>query len=238
MALLGGTGKLGSALGLRLAAGGYAVVLGSRDAGRAEQAANTINHRLEAGEARAGGFARVTGSDNAAAASRADVVVVTVPYESQAQTLLGLAQATCARVVISTAVPLRFIPGQGPIHVDVPEGSAAEQVARLLPEARVVSALQTVSSATLGKLNRDVNTDVIVTGDDDDAKRVVAAILEAVSGARAVDGGPLRNSRYVEQLTVLLLTINARARRNTGLRLTNLSDASAFGVFEQVRSPT
>lgn len=238
VALLGGTGRLGTALALRLAAAGHAVVIGSRDAGRAAEAARSINDRLASAEGVEQSDARVTGAENAGAAAGADVVVVTVPYESQQQTLRGLEHAVAARVVISTAVPVRFVPGTGPAHVDVPEGSAAEQVAELLPDARVVSALQTVSSATLGKLDRDVDADVIVTGDDDEAKRIVAAMLQAAMGARPVDGGPLRNSRYVEQLTVLLLTINMRARRNTGLRLTNLPDAAAFGAVEPARSVT
>ena len=236
VALLGGTGKLGSALALRLALGGFTVVLGSRDAVRAAQTAETINHRLETGDLPGGGFVPVTGSENSRAASGADIVVVTVPYEAQAQTLAGLAEAVSARVVMSTAVPVRFIPGEGPVHVDVPEGSAAQQVAAMLPHARVVSALQTVSSATLGKLDRDVDADIIVTGDDVEAKLEAMAILETLPGARPVDGGPLRNSRYVEQLTVLLMTVNARVRRNTGVRLTNLPDGVAFGVIEPARS--
>jgi NADPH-dependent F420 reductase len=227
VALVGGTGKLGSALGLRLARAGHPVIIGSRDPARAAQAAEDLNTRLaEAGGAASS--ARATGADNAAAAAGAEVIVVTVPYENQRQTLLGLAASVGDRVVVSTAVPIAFVPGQGPSHVEVAEGSAAEQVAAALPRARVVSALQTVSSATLARLDRDVDADIIVTGDDAEAKARVAGLLGILPGARLVDGGPLRNSRYVEQLTVLLLTINLRVKRSTGIRVTNLPDAAAM----------
>ena len=230
VALVGGTGKLGSALGLRLARAGHAVIIGSRDAARAASAAEALNQRLAEDESFAATSARATGADNAGAVAGADVVVVTVPYENQRQTLAGLAADVGDRVVISTAVPIAFVPGQGPTHVDVPEGSAAEQVAAALPRARVVSALQTVSSVTLARLDRDVDADIIITADDADAKSIVSRLLGVLPGARVVDGGPLRNSRYVEQLTVLLLTINMRVKRSTGIRVTNLPDAAAVAM--------
>ena len=227
VALVGGTGKLGSALALRLALGGHRVVIGSRDAARARQSAAEANDRLGAR------LHPIAGDSNGRAVEHADVVVVTVPYDAQAATLRDLAAAVGDRVVVSTAVPVRFTGGQ-PEHVAVPEGSACEQVAVLLPGARVVGALHTVSSATLGKLDREVAADVIVTGDDDGAKRVAAGILSALPGVRAVDGGPLRNARYVEQFTVLLLAINMRARRNTGIRITNLPDEMTLAVAQPV----
>jgi len=140
----------------------------------------------------------------------------------------GHEDAVGERVVVSTAVPVRFIDGSGPTHIEVEQGSASEQVAALLPRARVVGALHTVSSATLAKLDRDLGADVLITGDDPDAKTVVAELLASLSGVRVVDGGPLRNSRYVEQLTVLILSINMRVRRNTGVRVTNLPDELAL----------
>ena len=100
-------------------------------------------------------------------------------------------------------------------------------VAGAVDERVVVGALHTVSSATLAKLDRDLDAEVLITGDDPDAKTVVAELLASLSGVRVVDGGPLCNSRYVEQLTVLLLSINVRVRRNTGVRITNLPDELA-----------
>ncbi len=234
VALIGGTGKLGSALALRLARAGYKVTIGSRDAVRGAQKAEALNDRLLADDSSSGDGSRVAGTDNASAAAAAEVVVITVPYDVQEQTLRGLAESVGGRVVISTAVPVRFVENLGPTHVDVAQGSATEQVAALLPQARVVGALHTVSSATLTRLDRDVGADIIVTGDEPEAKAVAANVLAALPGVRVVDGGPLRNSRYVEQLTVLLLSINLRVRRNTGIRLTNLPDELTLIVTPSV----
>ena len=225
VALIGGTGKLGSALAARFARAGHEVVIGSRDAARAEQSASALAEAL--GE---GGAPRVRGTGNALAAAATDVVVLTVPFDAQVATLRGLADAADGRIVVSTSVPVRFVAGAPPIHVDVAEGSASEQVAALLPRARVVGALHTVSSATLAKLDRPLDADVLITGDDQAAKTVVAELVRSLPGLRVVDGGPLRNARYVEELTVLLLAINMRVRRNTGVRITNLPDDLAFGV--------
>lgn len=230
VALIGGTGKLGSALAARFARAGHEVVIGSRDAVRAEQAASIAAEKL--GEADG---SRVRGAENADAARAASVVVITVPFDAQQATLRGLCGPIDDRVVVSTAVPVRFSQGSLPTHVEVEEGSASQQVAALLPRARVVGALHTVSSATLAKLDRVLDADVLVTGDDPGAKLLVAELLASLSGIRVVDGGRLSNSRYVEQLTVLLLTINMRARRSTGIRITNLPDDLALGSLVSER---
>lgn len=223
VALIGGTGKLGSALAARFADGGVDVIIGSRDATRAVAAAAALS------ASRPGG-GQVRGAANIDAVAMADMVVVTVPFDAQEATLRELADAVGERVVVSTAVPIRYVEGAGPTHVDVEEGSASEQVARLLPRAHVVGALHTVSSATLARTDRPLDADVLVTGDDPAAKAVVAELLASLSGLRVVDAGPLGNARYVEQLTVLLLSINRRVRRNTGVRIVNLPDDVAMGA--------
>ncbi len=223
VALIGGTGRLGSALAARFALAGHEVVIGSRDTARAELAASTLAQSISGVDG-----SRVRGAENAAAAAAAEVVVITVPFDAQDATLRGLAGAVKERVVVSTAVPVHYAKGAVPTHIEVEQGSASEQVAALLPRARVVGALHTVSSATLSRLDRDLDADVLITGDDPAAKTVVAELLASLPGIRVVDGGPLRNSRYVEQLTVLLLAINMRVRRNTGVRITNLPDELAL----------
>jgi NADPH-dependent F420 reductase len=223
IALIGGTGKLGSGLAARLARAGHDVVIGSRDPVRAEAAAHAVVDALS-GEH----VVRVRGAANDAAAAAAEVVVLAVPFDAQRVTVEGLAAAVGDRVVVSTAVPVDFVKGSSPVHVEVEEGSAAEQVAALLPGARVVGALHTVSSAKLGRLDRQLDGDVLVTGDDHPAKVVVADVLASLPALRPVDAGPLENSRHVERLAVLLLTINGRTRRNTGVQITNLPDDRAF----------
>ena len=218
--IVGGTGKLGAALAARLASAGRPVLIGSRDPVRAEQAAARVRERV--------GSENVRGGSNEDAARAGGVVVLTVPYDSVAATLPAIAEAIGDRVVVSTAVPIGFVPGAAPTAISVAEGSACEQAASLLPAARVVGALHSVSHVTLGHLDQPIDADIVLTGDDADAKQVTAELLALLAGARIVDGGPLANSRYVEQFTVLLLSINARHRAHAGVRIANLPDQAAL----------
>lgn len=218
VALIGGTGRSGPGLALRLALAGTPVVIGSRQAEKAEQAAADVRAAVDA----AGGGAEVTGFANADAAERAPVAMITIPHEGQAGLLPGLAGALAGKVVVSTAVPVVWHPELGPLWVDLPEGSAADQAAALLPGARIAAGFHTLSSAVLGNLARRLDAHVVVTGDDAEAKRTTMAIAERLPGIRAVDGGPLRYARHSEQLTVLLLSINRVYKRHTGVMITNL----------------
>jgi 8-hydroxy-5-deazaflavin:NADPH oxidoreductase len=190
--IVGGTGKLGMALAARFASAGLSVVIGSRVEPRAIEAAKTVGDRLP------GDAGVVTGADNVTACAVDGVVIIAVPYEGLDDIIAGLAQPIGDRVVVSTVVPVRFVKGQPPSQVDVPAGSACEQIAAQLPAARVVGALQTLSFVTLRELDQPVDSDVILTGDDETAKAIVAQLLAALRGVRTIDGGGLRNSRFVE----------------------------------------
>lgn len=220
VALLGGTGKLGPGLAMRFALAGVPVVIGSRDGERGAAAAEEVTAKLRA--TGRDDIASVEGTDNLDAARRGRVAVVTVPYEGQATLLPGLAEALAGKVVVSTGVPVRFDPDAGPVHIDVAEGSAAQQVAALLPGARVAAAFHSVSSADLKRLGSPVDGHVVVTGDDAEAKQVAAALVRLVPGTRAVDGGPLHCARYSEYLTVLLLNVNRIYKAHTGIVITEL----------------
>jgi len=167
--------------------------------------------------------------DNAWAAVRARLAVITVPYEGQAAMLPALAESLHGKVVVSTAVPVHFGAVTGPVHIDVPEGSAAQQVAALLPGSHVAAAFHSVSSATLKRLAHPLHEHVLVTGDDPAAKQEAMALVRLLPGARPVDGGPLHCARYSEQLTVLLLTVNAIYKTHAGVVLTNLPADDAAG---------
>ena len=216
--IVGGTGKLGMALAARFARAGLSVVIGSRVAAKAVDAAAVVGQNAPASAG------AIVGADNATACAVDGVVFIAVPYEGLDDLIAGLAPSVGERIVVSTVVPVRFVKGEGPSLIDVQAGSACEQIAAQLPDARVVGALQTLSYVTLRDLGRPVDSDVILTGDDDGAKAVVAHLLTALGDVRMIDGGPLRNSRFVEQLTILLLSINARYRRHTGVRITDLAD--------------
>jgi NADPH-dependent F420 reductase len=217
VALIGGTGRLGPGLALRLARAGCPALLGSREADRAEQRAGEITSRLGADAA-----ASVQGRTNAAAAAEGALAVITVPYEAQAALLPSLAAPLTGKVVVSTAVPVRFEAEAGPVPVAVSEGSAAEQAAALLPGSRIVGAFHTVSSAHLLRLDRALEEDVLLCADDDAAKAAVRRLVELIPGLRPIDAGRLRNSHLTEELTVLLLGVNRLAQRNAGVRLVGL----------------
>jgi 8-hydroxy-5-deazaflavin:NADPH oxidoreductase len=218
VSLIGGTGRLGPGLALRLASAGLPVVIGSRQRDRAEQRAAEVADRIGA----SGGLAAIRGATNEEAAAAGDLAILTVPFEAQAELLPPLAGALRGKVVVSTTVPVRFDTELGPVAVPVAEGSAAEQVATLLAGSPIVAGFHTVSSAHLSRLDRALDEDVIICGDDADAKRQVAEVTGLIPGFRVVDAGRLGNARHLEQLTVLLLGINRLSRRSVGVHLTGL----------------
>jgi NADPH-dependent F420 reductase len=220
IALLGGTGRSGPGLALRLALAGRRIHIGSRDPEKGRAAAAEIRDTL-AGVAGAQP-AEVTGHDNREAAELADIAMITVPYEGMGGLLRGVEPALRDKVVISTVVPMLWSRELGPTALDVPEGSAAEQAAELLPASRVVAGFHSLSSATLKRLDHPIDSHVIVTGDDDHAKQIAMEIAELLPGVRGVNGGALRYARHSEGLTVLLLSINSVYKRHTGVIITDL----------------
>lgn len=213
IAVLGGTGKEGSGLAMRWALHGYRVIIGSRDAERAAQRAAELNEQL--------GGDYLIGRDNAGAAAEANIVVVSVPYSAQKDTLLSVSDQIQGKIVVDVTVPL--IPPQVRT-VYVPEGKAAglEAKALLGDGVRLVSAFQNVSSAKLGDPNTHVDCDVLVCSDDADAKTEVMKLVEA-AGMRGVDAGPLANAVAVEALTPVLLYINKRyGVKGSGIRITGI----------------
>lgn len=204
-AVVGGTGALGSGLVHRLCRAGFQVVVGSRDAQRARDYAQSLQHELPG--------ARASGASNAEAAAAADIVVVAVPFASQAETLAGIATAVQGKIVIDTSVCLRP-PKVGTVHVP-PEGSACMQSqARLGPAVRVVSAFQNISAEHLHDPAYD-NCDILVCSDDDEARAFVATLVSEL-GLRGWQAGPLANSVAVEGMTSVLITINRKYRIQGG----------------------
>jgi 8-hydroxy-5-deazaflavin:NADPH oxidoreductase len=212
--ILGGTGPQGRGLAYRLARAGQRVVIGSRTARRGAAAAAELADLPGAGDALSGG-------DNVRAAA-ADVVVAALPYEGHAETLAGLRERLAGRIVVDCVNPLGF-DSRGPHVLSVPEGSAAEQAAALLPESRVTAAFHHVSAVLLVDPAVDsVDTDVLVLGDDRDACGVVQALAGRIAGMRGVFAGRLRNARQIEGLTANLIAINRRYKAHAGLRITDL----------------
>jgi 8-hydroxy-5-deazaflavin:NADPH oxidoreductase len=213
IALIGGTGPEGMGLALRLAQAGERIIIGSRSEARARAAADTIRVRLPQADVR--------GAENAAAAREADVIIVTVPYEGQKETLELLRDHIAAKVVIDAVVPLDL--GRSRVSVlPVEEGSAAQQAQRLLPRARVAAAFQHINAERLADLHAPLDADVVVCSDDPDAKRTAMALAEKMKGVRALDGGGLANARYLEEMTVLLVTLSRVYNARAGVRFTGI----------------
>ncbi len=206
---LGGTGPTGRGLGLRLALAGHDVLLGSRDASRAQQAADALP---------AGG---IRGVDNAEACAGSDVVVVATPYEGLRAVVGPLAGALAGKPLVCTVVPMEFDErGPRPLHVD--EGSAAEQCAALAPQARVVAGFQWVPTRRLLRPDVVVEMDVPLCADDTDAAAAVAELAGDVKDLRGFHAGPLRLARSLEGLTPLLVSTNQRYKAHTGVRFVGL----------------
>jgi 8-hydroxy-5-deazaflavin:NADPH oxidoreductase len=215
VAVLGGTGDQGSGLALRFAAAGIRVLIGSRDAQRAAAAAEALDRTLGCGTGLAGGT-------NEDVARQADVVVVAVPWEGHRATLEPLREVLAGKVVVDCVNPLGF-DRQGAYALDVPEGSAAQQAAALLPESRVVAAFHHVSAVLLADTELpELDCDVLVLGDDREATDVVQALASVIPGMRGIYAGRLRNARQVEALTANLVSVNRRYRAHAGLRVTDV----------------
>ncbi len=212
IAVIGGTGELGSALAKRWASAGYPVVLGSRSKQKAQAAAEKMSAEV--------GVASVTGEDNRAAAAAADIVVVAVPYASHESILDEIRPAVAGKIVVDAVVPL--VPPKVSVVKLPPDGSAALIAQRLLAgTARVQAAFHNVSAAKLHS-SGTVDCDVLVFGDDQAARAVVIELADA-AGTRGIDGGPLANSAAAEALTSVLIGINRRYKvEGAGIRVTGL----------------
>jgi 8-hydroxy-5-deazaflavin:NADPH oxidoreductase len=215
--IIGGTGALGFGLAVRLGRAGVPIVIGSRDAERAEQAAALARERVPSGE--------FTGLQNALAARGGEIVILSVPFRSQSETLTNLKQALEPdQLLVDATVPLAAaVSGKATRTLGVWQGSAAQQAQEMAPEGvRVLSAFHTVSAALLTDLDHRLDEDVLVCGDRRADKQRLIALVERIEGLRAVDCGPLEMARIVEQLTPLLISINVRNKVQAGIRITGL----------------
>ena len=213
VAIIGGTGALGFGLAARWSRAGVDVIIGSRDAGRAQQAAQ-----------RAGAAA---GLENGEAAQRAEVVVLTVPFRNQSENLTNLKGVLReGQLLVDCTVPLAAaVSGRATRMLGVWQGSAAQQAAEMAPDGvRVCAALHTISAATLGDVGHALDEDVLICGDRKADKRVVADLVGRIDGLRPVDAGRLENARIVESLTALCIGFNARYKTHSGIRITGLPD--------------
>jgi len=215
--IIGASGALGFGLALRLGRAGVPIAIGSRSA---ERAAETVERARAA--VPEGSFA---GYENADAVSRAEGVILSVPFRNQSEMLTNLKEALRpGQLLIDATVPLAAAhSGKATRMLGVWQGSAAQQAAEMAPEGvRVVSALHTVSAASLSDLGHELVEDVLLCGDARADKREAAALIERIEGLRCVDCGRLEMARVTESLTALLIAVNARYKVHAGIHLTGL----------------
>jgi NADPH-dependent F420 reductase len=219
IAVLGGTGPAGTGLALRWVRAGETVIIGSRDAARAQSTAEAIRQRV-------GPSAKISGFENAAACAASDLLVLTVPFEGQAALLKQVKPAVRpGSVLIDATVPLAAcVGGRASRTIGVWQGSAAQQTAELVPKGvSVAAAFQNVSADVLNG-DEDVDCDVIVCSDDPQATQVAMDLAAKIPRVRAIDGGKLENARIVEQITALLIGLNIRHKGHGGVRITGLPE--------------
>jgi 8-hydroxy-5-deazaflavin:NADPH oxidoreductase len=225
IAILGGTGPAGMGLALRWARAGEAVIIGSRDARRAQEAADSINEKIEAqvinqDRAQAG----ISGMENSVACAAAEILVLTVPFEGQAALLKQLKPAIrSGSILIDATVPLAAsVGGRASRTLGVWQGSAAQQAAELVPKGvRVAAAFHNLSAELLNG-DADIDCDVMVCSDDAEALLLTRDLAAKIPGVRAIDGGKLENARILEQITALLIGLNIRHKGHSGIRITGL----------------
>jgi 8-hydroxy-5-deazaflavin:NADPH oxidoreductase len=218
IAILGGTGPEGSGLAHRLARAGEHIVIGSREAARAQESAQQLRANI-------GGAAQIDGTDNAAAAAQCDIAVLTLPFSGQAPLLKQLkAIWKPGTIVIDTTVPLAATLGGSPTRlIGVWQGSAAEAAAELLPAAVTIAAAFHNLGAELLAGDGPVDCDVLVCSDDEKSKQVAMELAAKIPGVRALNGGKLENARIVESITALLIGLNIRYKvHSAGVRFTGL----------------
>ena len=219
MCIVGATGALGFGLALRLGTAGTPIVIGSRDEARAQDAALRAAELVPQGS--------FTGLQNAEAVLEAEVVVLSVPFRSQAETLTSLKDALRdGQLVVDATVPLAgAVGGKATRVLGVWQGSAAQQAEEMTADGvRVVSAFHTVSAAALTDLEHELHEDVLVCGDRREDKQRVAELVDRIPGLRAVDCGRLEMARIVEPLTALIISINVRNKVTAGIKITGLPE--------------
>ena len=212
LGFLGGTGPEGRGLAMRFAKSGEQVFIGSRTSERGIAAARSLQQKVPS---------NIHGGTNEEAAENSEVIFLATPYEGLKATIKPIEGHLRGKIVITVVAPLSFDNGKIS-SVPPKEGSAAVQIQNTIPQSKIVGAFHNVSASDLLVPNKPIDCDVIVCSDDDDAKGYVIKLSEKIEGIRGVNGGELENSKYVEEMTALLLNINKIYKAHTSIKITGL----------------
>ena len=211
---IGGTGFEGIGLASRFAIRNMEVGIGSRNIEKSFNVVKEISENISSS-------GKIFSGLNSEVASESDIVFVCVPYGAQKNIMKDLVQFLVGKIVVTVVVPVVFKKGMVEVS-KTQSSSAAIELQDLLIESRVVSAFQTISARDLKAINNPINSDVVVCSDDKSALNVVMDLAENIDGIRAINGGKLSNSVYVENITPLLLNINMIYKKHTAIRITGV----------------
>ena len=218
VAVIGGTGPEGRGLAARFALAGDHVIIGSRQAERAERVADELRAHL----GNAAAASEISCAENSAAVSGADIVVLAMPFDGVEALLGELAPALAGRLILDVVVPLRQVKGVFTL-VPVPAGSAGELIQQIVPQASVVSGFKNLSAKELWDVEHVLHGDVLLCSDHPEATRELVQRIARMPELRAVDAGALANSRTLESITALLRNLNRRYRATTSIQILGLS---------------
>ncbi|ABR54769.1 NADPH-dependent F420 reductase [Methanococcus vannielii SB] len=220
IAILGGTGDQGFGLALRFSKN-HEILIGSRKAEKAVEASENALKILSEKKI----STTIKGLTNSEASKLADVVIVSLPFEYTISTLKELKEELKGKIVVSIGVPLATAIGDKPTRViTCPQGSVAELIQEILPESKVVSGFQNICSKCLEDLDCEVNCDVLIAGNDVEAKKTVISLANEIPGIRGIDAGKLEISKFIEQITPLLIQLNIKYKlKGAGIQITGLN---------------
>jgi 8-hydroxy-5-deazaflavin:NADPH oxidoreductase len=229
ISIIGGTGDLGFGLALRWVRAGVQVIIGSRDEGKAKEAAQRVKDTLKANEPTEPVGHSIIGLENSQAAAKASIVVLAVPISAQVGILKSIRGSLQHAILVDTTVPLAAALGGKPTRLlGIWQGSAAAQAREFVPSTTpVLAAFHNVSAEALQDLSVTPECDILVCGDDESAKQTLFPLVKLIPGLRPIDAGPLEMSRIVESITALLISVNRRYRvHHCGIRITGLEPKS------------
>ncbi|QMU55905.1 MAG: NADPH-dependent F420 reductase [Candidatus Mycalebacterium zealandia] len=214
ISLLGGTGDIAEGLVLRWSKAGHEIFVGSRNQEKADTITAEYIEKIKA----LGVEPKVVGMENAQAAASSEVVVISIPPEYAADTIAGLSDSITDQIVITPVVPMAK-EGKSFLFVPPSHGSSALEIKeKLPPSARLVSAYHNLPAKGLSDVDKDLNADVVICGDDEEAKAVVAKLTEDLSGLRTLDAGPLEISPMIEAITPLIVNLNVRHKKHFSVK--------------------
>lgn len=214
ISLLGGTGDIAEGLVLRWSKAGHEIFVGSRSQEKADTITAEYVEKIRA----FGVEPNLRGMENAQAAASSEVVVISIPPEYAADTIAGLADSITDQIVITPVVPM-VKEGKSFLFSPPSHGSSALEIKEKLPaSARLVSAYHNLPAKGLSNVDKDLNADVVICGDDEEAKAVVTRLTEDLSGLRTLDAGPLEISPMIEAITPLIVNLNVRHKKHFSIK--------------------